>query len=342
MLYMIYGLTSIVGNETRKYFAEQGIELIRKLTYETENVRVHPTTNAFTPAVTEEEVRSCDYVYENHGRIVGFNFDQIIDALNGKKNCLLTFSADSVELLEQIKAAYRNRVVSIFAYIDKQQLETLTYNLPHDASDSEIHHRLEMGRWVKQCYLQNRHLFDETVIYGGEDTVLDLNALRQQYDHVFEKYKDADKDLIDLPYMGNKPYIFISYARDDKSKVLPILKFLQSNGCRIWYDMGIKVGENWSNILADKIAGCTQFIVFSSENSTVSKWTKREIHQADECDKPILTIRMDESRFDGGTEMRIKDYQHIFSYHDQYEVKLLQSIDKSVIETLGTDKIQSA
>jgi hypothetical protein len=175
------------------------------------------------------------------------------------------------------------------------------------------------------------------VIYGGEDTAFDLDALRLQYDHIFEKYKDADKDLIDLPYMGNKPYIFVSYARKDLDTVLPILKYLQSNGCRIWYDMGIKGGENWSNILADKITGCTQYLVFSSENSTSSKWTKREIHQADECDKPILTIRMDKSKFDSGTEMCLKDYQHILTYEDQYEAKLLRSIDPSVIETLSTN-----
>ena len=335
MLYMIYGLTSVVGARARQYFAERGVEVVQKLTYETENVRVRPAIGQLKRAITKEEVLACDYVYENHGRIVGFTLDQIIDALNGKKDCLLTFSADSVELLEQIKATYRHRVVSIFAYIDKRQLEELTANLPREVSEEEIHHRLEMGHAVKKCYLQNQAMFDETVIYGGEETLFDLDAFCDQLGHIIEKYKNAAKDLIDLPYMGDKPYIFVSYARADTEKVVPILQFLQSHGCRIWYDVGIKGGENWVNLLANKIADCTQYIVFSSQNAAASKWTHREILQADDADKPTIVVRMDGARLQSGAEMCIVESQQVFCSHEHFETELLQSIDRRVIESFG-------
>ena len=335
MLYIIYGLTLDVGARARQYFTERGVEVVQKLTYETENVRVRPITGQLNSAISKEEVLACDYVYENHGRIVGFTLDQIIDALNGKKDCLLTFSADSVELLEQIKATYRHRVVSIFAYIDKRQLEELTTHLSRQATQEEIHHRLEMGRAVKRCYLQNQAMFDETVIYGGEETVFNLDAFCSQLGRIMEKYKNAAKDLIDLPYMGDKPYIFVSYARADTAKVVPILKYLQSRGCRIWYDVGIKGGENWVNLLANKIADCTQYIVFSSENAAASKWTHREILQADDANKPTIVVRMDGAKLQSGAEMCIVESQQIFCSHPQFEKELFKSIDKRVIESFG-------
>ena len=48
-----------------------------------------------------------------------------------------------------------------------------------------------------------------------------------------------------VPYNGDAPYVFISYAHKDSSVVFPILRALQNEGLRFWYDAGIKLGSEW-------------------------------------------------------------------------------------------------
>lgn len=330
MLYVIYGLTSTVGKESRAYFKARGIDLIEKLTYVTKDVRVKAGYGIPRQATTEEEVRRCDYVYENHGRLVGITLDQIFSALNGTGDSLLTFSAEGTDLLRQIKIAYPDRVVSIYAYIDAHELEALTNELPHEVTAEERRARLGMGQAIKESFLENRALFDETVLYCGENSPFNLESLRLQYARIIEKYETLDDDLVPLPYSGDKPYVFVSYARKDTERILPYLNFLRVNGCRIWYDKGIAGGENWPNILADKVAKCSQYIVFASKFSTASKWTRREILAADRYDKEILTIRMDHSSFEAGIELFLSEYQQLFTDHKDFDARLIESIKPEV------------
>ena len=332
MLYIIYGLTTTVGRESRRFFIDRGVNLIEKLTYEPSTARVKPSDGILHRATTEEEVRACSYVYENHGRIVGVTLDQIFAALNGRRDSLLTFSAENADLIRDIKSAYSNRVVSIYAYIEERTLRHLTDTLPHNADASEKEHRLNMGAAIRSAYLKNHTLFDETVLYCGEDSTFNMEALLYQYESILEKYKDRNEGLVDLPYGGQKPYLFVSYARKDTAQILPYLNFLRENGCRIWYDKGIEGGEVWADILSDKISTCAQYLVFSSANSVDSKWTRREISMADEYDRDILTVRMDDARFNKGTEARLSDNQNLFTASPDFEEALLKSIKAEVRE----------
>ena len=50
-------------------------------------------------------------------------------------------------------------------------------------------------------------------------------------------------------YEGNEPYIFISYSHLDKDKVFPVIKKLQDEFYRVWYDDGIKPCTDWNNYI---------------------------------------------------------------------------------------------
>ena len=334
MLYVIYGLTLNVSKVSRDYFTEKGIKNIDKINFETDNIKARPSDGRLNRA-SYEEVMACDYRYESHGRIVGFTAEQISDAVSGKTDARLTFSSTDLQFLRELKNAYGNHVVIIFTYIEDKTLEKITNALP--ASDEEKNNRLEMGLSIKEHFFSDRDIFDEVVLYSGEDTVFNLENLKSQYDHIIKKYKNLEKELVPLPYTGNKPYLFVSYARKDTDKVVPYLKALQSHGCRIWYDKGIRAGDNWMTTLAMKIKGCSQYLLFSSENSTISRWTKREVSRAiaREDDMPIVTVRLDDARFDEGIEMCLEDYQQLFADHEDFEKKLFESIDESIIEHIG-------
>ncbi|MBR2987803.1 MAG: toll/interleukin-1 receptor domain-containing protein [Clostridia bacterium] len=331
MLYIIYGLTLDIGKVSRAYFEERGIPQIEKITFETENTRVQPSHGILHRAERESEVRACDYVYENHGRLVGFTAAQIERAVNGGCDAYLTFSSEDLSFLREIKEAYGDHVAIIYACIEDVILRTLTNALKKDESEKIA--RLEMGETIKRQYLAERELFDETVYYAGEHTAFHFEALKHQYAHIIKKYKEMEKELVPLPYKGTLPYVFVSYARADTDKVLPYLRLLQKKGCRIWYDKGIRGGDNWMSTLALKIKNCSQYLLFSSQASTQSVWTAREVSKAiKQPDISILTVRMDNATFDDGIEWVLEDYQQLFTSHEDFEEDLLSSIREEVIE----------
>lgn len=126
MLYIIYGLTLSVGKVSRAYFEEIGLSQIEKITYETENTRVQPSDGILHRAENESEVKECDYIYENHGRLVGFTASQIERAVSGGADAYLTFSSDDLSFLREIKEAYGDHVAIIYACIEDKTLEALT------------------------------------------------------------------------------------------------------------------------------------------------------------------------------------------------------------------------
>lgn len=80
------------------------------------------------------------------------------------------------------------------------------------------------------------------------------------------------------PYEGSRPYVFISYAHADKSKVLEVMQTLAADySYRLWYDSGLHSGDDWSQTLTAKIEGSTAFVVFLSEHSIVSRHVISEI-----------------------------------------------------------------
>lgn len=331
MLYVLYGLTTEVSRFVRSYFKSLGIEGIEKITYETAEVKIQPSDGRLNRATSEIQVRNCDYVYENHGRIVGFTSAQIENAVTGKADAYLTFSSGELSFLREIKNAYGSHVATIFNFLEDKALERLTNSI--NAPDSEKLERLAMGKTLKKKFLEERELFDEVVIFTGDNNVFDYKSLKTQYDHIIKKHKELEQEDIKLPYLGSKPYIFVSYARADTDVVVPILEELRKNGCRVWYDKGIIGGDNWLTTLAMKIKGCSQYLLFSSKNSTKSDWTQYEVNYAIKFPRiKKLTVRMDDARFNEGSEMVLENFQNLFLGSKDFNSELLNSILDEVVE----------
>ena len=331
MLYIIYGLTASVTKRSWECFEEMGIEKINKITYKTEGLVITPSVGKLNLASSEEEVRACDYVYEGNGRVVGFTSAQIEKAVSGQTDAVLTFSSGDVSFLREIKNAYGKYVTIIYVYIDDAVLGEMTDAL--DVSEEQKAARLQMGATVKKCYFEERDLFDEVLVYGGERSIFNLESIKEQYVHIMNKHKAPEKDKVEFPYLGNKPYVFVSYARSDTERVLPYLQKMRQNGCRIWYDMGIRGGDNWMTTLAMKIKGCSQYLLFSSETSVKSVWTRREASRALQCNIPnIITVRMDDARFDEGIEWGLEEFQQLHTSDENFTKKLMDGISDEVIE----------
>ena len=270
-------------------------------------------------------MESCDFQYELNGLHVGFNKEQIIDSAHGQKNCLLTLSVTSIDLIKQLKQAYGDYVTIIFSYTDAETLYDMT-SRQAGISLEEVKERMNVSEKIKEVYLENIQWFDFVILYS-ETTVYSIDKLEPQYNYIIKKRQMIEKKLnneryVELPYVGTGKYVFVSYSHKDKNEVYAILSRLQLNGFRIWYDEGIAGGSNWVNIIADKTKMCSCILLFSSMNSVESDEVSAEINCGRICKKQFITIRLDDARFSLAEEMYISKDQDINIDRSDYLEKI--------------------
>lgn len=333
MLVILFGTTADMGLKSRQFFTESGFELIKKYNYVP---TYFPLRTRFGERniVAKSEVLKCDFVYENNGMLVGFNKEQIIDAVRGNRRCLLTTSSETIDFIKQLKSAYGDYVTVIGTYIDEATTIQMFSKLSN-VTDDELETRVNTSHIIKKQILENYGLFDEIVIYGGEESLFNEQAMRMQYAAITAKAETKEKQLndknyVEMPYSGSDEYVFVSYSHVDKNVVFPILEKLQRSGCRVWYDEGIKGGENWRKILASKIESekCVNFLIFSSKSSTASVHVCAEINAALNCEKSIITLRLDEAKFTLDLEMYLQSLHTLDNQGTGFERKLIESIDR--------------
>ena len=165
----------------------------------------------------------------------------------------------------------------------------------------------------------------------GEQTL--LSQVRKIMSHVGpESGKDTSSDP-KKPYNGSDPYIFISYSHKDKEKVFPIIRKLQDQNYRVWYDEGIDPATEWDDNIAHHISSCGCLIAFISENYIHSNNCKDEINFARDLDLPRLLVYLEETNLPLGMSMRLMRIQaiHAYKYEDKADFynKLLSA---SVLE----------
>lgn len=335
MFIIVYGLLGTIGKETRSFFASQDFQVLEKIHYESEKSK---TISRFEPRLTasKEEVSSSDFIYEANGIKVGFNKQQILDAVHGKRNIFTTISSNNFDFLKQIKRAYGDYVTIVYAYIDNHTLVNLLECFSN-ISNEEFNQRISTANIVKQTFLKNKNFFDDIVIYSGENSIFNLNSLFVQYRNIINASKDKEKKInsqriVELPYIGNLDYLFVSYSHRDAKLIEPILFMLQREGYRIWYDEGLTGGENWKKVIKDKIKQCKNFMIFTSKNSVVSDDVKIEIITADNFEKKIINVQCDDSKFNG-TYGQCLHSLHAISYNSpDIESELCDSLDTSIKE----------
>lgn len=133
-----------------------------------------------------------------------------------------------------------------------------------------------------------------------------------------------------IPYRGDAPYIFISYAHRDAQSVLPIIGTMQASGFRIWFDEGIDPGTEWDNVIAEQIEKSSYFLAFVSENYLASENCKDELNFARDLGKHRLLVYLENVTLPAGMAMRMNRIQSVFKYKYADEAafyKVLYSAD---------------
>lgn len=132
-------------------------------------------------------------------------------------------------------------------------------------------------------------------------------------------------------YEGEKPYIFISYSHKDIERVVRLIRRLQSEGFRVWYDSGIPAGTGWANEIASHIKSCGCVLSLLSAHSAGSRHFEEEFNYAHYLQKPILVAYLEKCELSPGMEMRVVSQQCIDCEHCENDEDLIQQIAQAKI-----------
>lgn len=117
-----------------------------------------------------------------------------------------------------------------------------------------------------------------------------------------------------IPYIGEEPYIFVSYAHKDSEVVMRTIALLQQNGFRVWYDDGIDPGSEWPDTIEKYLERSSYFIGFISANALDSNYCKCELHTAFNERKKMLIVYLENIKLEGGLKMQLSLRQAIHWY----------------------------
>jgi MinD-like ATPase involved in chromosome partitioning or flagellar assembly len=129
-----------------------------------------------------------------------------------------------------------------------------------------------------------------------------------------------------VPFYGHSSYVFVSYARDDRDEVLPILQDLIEMEFRLWWDEEIPGGVDWHAHLTQRIQSCQFLLLFASKRSGQSQYVSEEIQLANRSNKPLLTIRLDLAALPVDLQYVLGRYQMLDVAAERFHEQLVRAM----------------
>ena len=106
--------------------------------------------------------------------------------------------------------------------------------------------------------------------------------------------------------------VFISYASEDRGRILDLVERLRGAGVSVWIDqMGIEGATMWSQEIVEAIDGCKVLILAISQRSTASENVVKELALASERRKKILPVCLDTSGIPKSMEYQLAGIQRV-------------------------------
>jgi len=115
-------------------------------------------------------------------------------------------------------------------------------------------------------------------------------------------------------YVGDEPFIFVSYSHTDKLQVYPIIDYLNKIGVNIWYDEGIPISENWKKSIVQNLERCQVFLVFITPYIIDSEMVRKEISFALKKKKKFTAVYLKQTKLPSELEFEIADIQALMKY----------------------------
>ncbi|MGH8063070.1 MAG: TIR domain-containing protein [Pseudoxanthomonas sp.] len=89
--------------------------------------------------------------------------------------------------------------------------------------------------------------------------------------------------------------IFVSYSRQDRERVAPLVAALEAHGWSVWWDPDIAPGEEFDSLISRELDAARTLIVVWTPQSVESRWVRGEARDA--ADRGVLVpVRFDQAR----------------------------------------------
>lgn len=285
MLIILYGSFGDIYKQSKEFFVQNDIGYIKKLNYS-------DTEGEYDTPGGKRELVSKEYFYchtdslfryEINGYIVGFQQNQIMNAVTGKSNSLLTISTTNISILSEIKKIYGKSVRIIFCYIEDEILRE-RYN-EYDLPFRKREERIQVGRELKRCFAENSELFDDVVIYSGENSAFNYQNLMKQYQRIISEIKPVKQKTVE------KYDVFISCSSPDNELAEKIYDAFQNENINVFCDVKrLKSGDQIETAINDAVEKAKIVIMIISCRLLKNEYELSEIKNAIEVAKNNGTI----------------------------------------------------
>lgn len=141
-------------------------------------------------------------------------------------------------------------------------------------------------------------------------------------------------------YSGTEPYLFVSYSHADTKIVDKILRVIDNEKYRMWYDDTMEIGDDFRMELHNKIENCYAVLLFVSKSSMNSKFCGMEIITAYKFNKRIYPVYIeDDIEIPPAIRMIFENLQHVKSENifesEKYIAKLIESLPIETMRSLN-------
>jgi peptidoglycan hydrolase-like protein with peptidoglycan-binding domain len=126
-----------------------------------------------------------------------------------------------------------------------------------------------------------------------------------------------------------RPYIFVSYKREDLDRISKYLDWITAWGHTVWNDQHIPGSVDWLAELEERLTSCILQLAFLSQAAVDSKWIQREIHFADGLNKSILPVWLEPTQLRGGLKLVLYRSQHLMISDPAFKDKLQDALQLS-------------
>jgi TIR domain len=87
--------------------------------------------------------------------------------------------------------------------------------------------------------------------------------------------------------------LFISYASEDRERLVPLVAALEAAGWSVFWDREIPTGQTWRQVLARELSTARATVVVWSRDSVISEWVQDEAEQA-KARKTLFPVLLDD------------------------------------------------
>jgi adenylate cyclase len=129
--------------------------------------------------------------------------------------------------------------------------------------------------------------------------------------------------------------IFVSYSRQDKARVAPLVAALEAEGWSIWWDPAITPGEEFDSLISKELDAAKTLLVVWTGSSVDSRWVRGEARDA--ADRGVLVpVRFDSARLP--IDFRAVHTTDLDGWGEDRQHPAFRSLCQALEAKLGTKK----